>query len=136
MISALIFLCIRKLEQTAHLAVGVSSVVVMMAMHGENLLKKQTNTKFFYCSLGSKNLSMHRRHQRTNSHQSSSVLQTSNLSSNWLRTTYANCRFLYYVSLSKDSRNTILKAQLVRVKLTCVENQQNLEVWSIYLDLS
>ena len=79
---------------------------------------------------------MHRRHQRTNSHQSSSVLQTSNLSSNWLRTTYANCRFLYYVSLSKDSRNTILKAQLVRVKLTCVENQQNLEVWSIYLDLS
>ena len=33
MISALIFLCIRKLEQTAHLAVGVSSVVVMMAMH-------------------------------------------------------------------------------------------------------
>ena len=30
-----------------HLAVGESSVVVMTPLHGENLLKKQTNTKFF-----------------------------------------------------------------------------------------
>ena len=36
---------IKKL--TAHLAVGVSSIVVMMLMHGENLIKKQTNPKFF-----------------------------------------------------------------------------------------
>ena len=30
-----------------HLTVSVSSVVVMTPMHGENLLKKQTNTKIF-----------------------------------------------------------------------------------------
>ena len=31
---------------TTHLEVGVSSVVVMMPMHGENLLKKQTTHNF------------------------------------------------------------------------------------------
>ena len=35
-------------EQAVHLAVGVSLAVVMTPMHGENLLKKQTNTKIFY----------------------------------------------------------------------------------------
>ena len=56
-----------------HLAVGVRSVVVMMLMHGENLLKKQTNTKFVHCNLESKNLSMHLRNHHTNSRQSSRV---------------------------------------------------------------
>ena len=45
----------------------------MTLMHGENLLKKQTNTKLFNCNLGSKNLSMHLHHHRTNSRQSCSV---------------------------------------------------------------
>ena len=34
-------------NQPRHLAVGVSSIVVMTPMHGENLLKKQTTHKFF-----------------------------------------------------------------------------------------
>ena len=34
----------------SHLAVAVSSVVVMTPMHRENLLKKQTNTICFYCN--------------------------------------------------------------------------------------
>ena len=59
---------------TLHLEVGVSSVVVMTPMHGENLLKKQTNTKFFYFNLESKNLSMHWRHHLTNSRQITSEL--------------------------------------------------------------
>ena len=42
--------------------VGMSSVYVMTTMHGENLLKKQTNTKIFYCNLESENLSMHCMH--------------------------------------------------------------------------
>ena len=59
----------------AHLAVAVavSSVVVMTPMHGENLLKKQTTHKIFYCILESKNLSMHWRHHGTNSRQRSSA---------------------------------------------------------------
>ena len=56
-----------------HLAVGMSSIIVMTLMHGENLQKKQTNTKFLYCNLESKNLSMHLRHHLMNSCQSSSV---------------------------------------------------------------
>ena len=58
----------------AHLAVVMSLVVVMTLMHGENLLKKQTNTNIFYYNLESKNLSMPWRHHRMNSHQSSSGL--------------------------------------------------------------
>ena len=58
---------------SGHLAVAVSSVVVMTPMHGENLLKKQTTHKIFYCNLESKNLSMHWRHHSTNSRQRSSV---------------------------------------------------------------
>jgi len=61
------------------LAVAVSLVVVMALMDGENLLKKQTNTKFFYCNSGSKNLSMHLRHHSTNSRQSSSAVINSQL---------------------------------------------------------
>ena len=34
-------------NQPRHLAVGVSSIVVMTPMHGENLLKKQTTHKIF-----------------------------------------------------------------------------------------
>lgn len=45
----------------------------MTPKHGENLLKKQTNTKIFYCNLESKNLSMHWRHHLTNSRQITSV---------------------------------------------------------------
>ena len=59
----------RILPWLHHLEVGVSSVVVMTPMHGENLLKKQTNTKIFYCNLESKNLSMHWRHHLSNSCQ-------------------------------------------------------------------
>ena len=43
-----------RVNGLANLAVAVSSVVVMTPMHGENLLKKQTTHKFFYCNLESK----------------------------------------------------------------------------------
>ena len=57
----------------AHKLVGMSSVVVMTQMHGENQLKKQKKTKIFDCNLESKNLSMHLRHHHTNSRQITSV---------------------------------------------------------------
>ena len=39
----------------AHKLVGMSLVVVMTQMHGENQLKKQKKTKIFDCNLESKN---------------------------------------------------------------------------------
>ena len=55
----------------------------MTPKHGENLLKKQTNTKIFYCNLESKNLSMHLRHHHTNSRQSTSERPRCSQSQAW-----------------------------------------------------
>ena len=72
---------ISGIFSVAHLAVGVSLVVVMTPMHGENLQKKQTNTKFFYCNLERKNLSINWCHHRTNSRQSSSEVSCMHIQS-------------------------------------------------------
>ena len=62
-------------RHTVHLEVGVSLIVMMTPMHGENPLKKQTTHKIFYFNLESKNLSMHWRHHLANSRQSPSAQQ-------------------------------------------------------------
>ena len=74
---------------------------LMTPKHGENLLKKQTNTKIFYCNLESKNLSMHLHHHRANSRQSSSEEQI--LTSELLHSNY------YYIAIS-DKSNVQLTA--------------------------
>ena len=60
-----------KDRQSSHLAVGVSLVVVD-ANAWRKSTKEADKHKIFYCSLESKNLSMHWRHHLTNSRQSTS----------------------------------------------------------------
>ena len=47
----------------------MSSVVVMMQMHRENQLKKQTRQIFLYCNLESKNPFIHLHHHHMSSRQ-------------------------------------------------------------------
>ena len=51
----------------------VSSVMVMMQMHGENQLKTWTMRNNLYCNLESKNLFNHLRHHCTDSRQTNSA---------------------------------------------------------------
>ena len=58
--------------------------MVMMQMHGENELKKQTQSKIFYCNLKSKNLFNHLCHHCMNSRQIISA--TLYINTTWLPT--------------------------------------------------
>ena len=79
---------------------------MMTPMHGENLLKKQTNTKIFYCNLESKNLSMHWRHHLSNSRQLTSVcvIKHNTLYCNYTRT---GDQFKSSTTLGHDSTSVL-----------------------------
>ena len=128
-------LCIlHRFKFMPHLAVAMSSVIVMMPMHGENLLKKQTTHKFFYCK-ESKTLSMHWRHHGTNSCQRSSGLLIACwvfLSNSNLMNMKVHMRF-YCMKITGNYRNKLnIKNPIIRMFCICNLFMKCKSIWPWY----